>query len=113
MDEEPVLHDYRIEDRAEVLYFIGEVFPSEIADREIAQWSWKYEANPFIAPDRPAVNFIRVGGRMVGLSAGFRVPMWMAAIECFAEGRGAWIIHPQYRIESMLSGNELVAPMLR
>jgi hypothetical protein len=101
MDEVPVLHHYRVSDRAEVFDFIREVFPAPVSSLELAQWIWKYEANPFTPSEGPAVNFIRVGSKMVGLSAGFRLKMWMGGIECFGEGRGAWAIHRDYRKQNL------------
>jgi hypothetical protein len=81
--------------------FIREVFPAERAARKIAQWTWQYESSPFTSEDGPAVNLIRVGGKLVGLSAGTRLRMWMGGIECFGESRGDWIIHPDSRKQNL------------
>src|SRR5271166_830362 len=97
MDEAPVRHAYQVSDRAEVFDFIREVFPAASAERKIAQWTWKYETLPFATPEYSATDLIRVGPRLVGLLAGFRVPMWIGGTECIGESRGDWIVHPDYR----------------
>ena len=97
MEEVPVLHRYRATDRAELLGFIREVFPVDVSTRVIAQWAWKYEANPFTPPEGSTVNFIRIGSKLVGLVAGFRLKMWVGGIECIGECRGTWVVHPDYR----------------
>ena len=57
--DEPVLHRYRITDRAEVFDFIRAMFPTDASARVIRQWAWKYETNPsrrstgVLDPDRP------------------------------------------------------------
>jgi hypothetical protein len=101
MDAEPILHHYRVSDRAEVLDFLREVFPAHRAAQKIAQWTWQYESSPFTSEDGPAVNFIRVGGKLVGLSAGTRLRMWMGGIECFGESRNDWIVHPDFRKQNL------------
>lgn len=97
MDEAPVRHPYRVSDRAEVFDFIREVFPAERAVRKIAVWTWKYETQPFATPEYSAIDLIRIGPRLVGLLAGFRLPMCIGGIECIGEARGDWMVHPDYR----------------
>jgi hypothetical protein len=97
MDEIPVIHQYHASDRAELFDFIREVQPADVSARMIAQWRWKFEDNPFTSPERPATDIIRIGAKLVGLMAGFRVKLWLGGIECFAEDRGAWMVHPDYR----------------
>ena len=97
MPDEPQLHLFQASDRAEVLDFIREVFPPEVSTRLIAQWAWRYEGSPFTLPEGPDVTFIRAGPKVVGLSAGYRLQMWMGGIESTAEARGAWVVHPDYR----------------
>ena len=104
MDDVPVLHRYRVNDRAEVLDFIREVFPADISTRVIAQWRWKYETNPFTPPQGPTISLLRLGSRLVGLSAGFGLQMWMGGIVCPAEGRGTWMVHPDYRGRNLWRG---------
>jgi hypothetical protein len=101
MDEAPVLHDYHASDREDVFRFIREVYPAEESAYLINQWHWKFEANPFTPATGPDVAFIRIGGRIVGLSAGFRVQMWMGGIECGGEARGMWMVHPEYRKQNL------------
>jgi hypothetical protein len=95
--DEPLLHQYCANDRAELFDFIREVHPPEVSARLLGQWRWKFEEYPFNEPERPATDIIRIGGKLVGLLAGFRLKVWMGGIECFAENRGAWIVHPDYR----------------
>jgi hypothetical protein len=97
MDETPVLHQYCADDREELFAFLREVYPPEISARLLGQWQWKFEDNPFNSPQRSATDIIRVGGKLVGLMAGFRLKLSMGGIDCFAENRGAWIVHPDYR----------------
>jgi hypothetical protein len=101
MDETPTLHRYRIEDRAEVLDFVREVYPAPVSARMISQWTWKHEANPYTWPAGPAVDFLRVGNKLVSLATGFRLRLWMGGIECLGENRGTWIVHPEYRRRNM------------
>ncbi len=58
---------------------------------------WRYESSPATLPDDFDVFFIRINGKMVGLSAAYRVRMWMGGIECAGEARGSWTVHPEYR----------------
>ncbi len=101
MDEAPVLHDYQASDREEVFDFIREVFPADDSARIVTQWHWKLEANPFTPLEGPDVSFMRIGGKIVGLSAAFGLPMWMGGIECHGEGRGIWVVHPDYRNQNL------------
>jgi hypothetical protein len=101
MTEGPVLHHYHMNDRAEVLDFIREAFPAHISSRVIAQWTWKYEASPLTPPEGSAIDFIRIGGKMVGLHAGFLLKMWMGGIDCIGEGRGEWVVHPDHRGQNL------------
>jgi hypothetical protein len=48
--EDPVLHQYQMSDRAEILDFIREVFPAPVIQRLIAQWTWMFEAGPLTPP---------------------------------------------------------------
>jgi hypothetical protein len=97
MDEPPVVHIYRASDRPELFNFLREVYPPDDSGLFIAQWVWRYEQSPFTLPDDLDIMILRIGNRMVGLSAAFRVRMWMGGIECAGEGRGAFIVHPDYR----------------
>lgn len=97
MDEPPVVNIYRASDRTELFDFLREVYPPDDSARLIAQWVWRYEQCPFVLPDDLDVMVLRIGNRMVGLSAAFRLRMWMGGIECAGEGRGAFIVHPDYR----------------
>jgi hypothetical protein len=101
MDEAPVLRDYQTSDRDAVFSFIREAYPADESAYLLKQWHWKFEANPFTPATGPDVCFIRVGDRIVGLSAGFRVRMWMGGIECAGEGRGMWIVHRDYRKQNL------------
>ncbi len=96
MDEVPVLHDFQASDRAELFDFLREVYPIQISTRLITQWPWRFETNPFTPAEGPDVSFIRMGGKIVGLSAGFALPMWMGGIECTGAGLGSWVVHPDY-----------------
>jgi len=97
MDEVPVLHHYRASDREELFDFIREVFSPADSERLIAQWVWRYESSPSTLADDLDVTFIRVGDKIVGLMAACRLRMWMGGIECAGDGRGSWIVHPDYR----------------
>lgn len=97
MADEPVLHLYHPADRAEVFDLLRASLPADTSARAIAQWSWKYEANPNETPDGLNTHVIRLGGKIVGLSASFRLKMWMGGIECFAESFGDWVVHPDQR----------------
>src|SRR5579872_675776 len=97
MSDDPVLQHYRTTDRADVFDFLRAMYPADISERVIAQWAWKYEANPFNPPDGPIVDIIRVDGKLIALLAGFRLNMWMGGIECLAECSGEWVVHPDYR----------------
>jgi hypothetical protein len=97
MDQAPTLHRYRAADREEVFGFFRDVFPLTACERAIKQWAWKYETNPFTPPAGPVIDLIRIGPRLVSIVAGFSLPMWMGGIECAGEGRGTWIVHPEYR----------------
>lgn len=97
----PVRHHYDPNDRAEVFDFLRVSLPADTSAHVIAQWAWKYEANPFNPPEGPTVEVIRIGSKLVALVAGFRLPMWMGGIECLAEGRGEWIVHPDHRRQKL------------
>jgi hypothetical protein len=97
MADQPVLHPYQVSDRAEVFDFLNEVFPAELNQRVFAQWAWKYETSPFIPATGPTVSFIRIGPKIVGLTAAFRMRIWMGEIECMGETRGTWVVHHDYR----------------
>jgi hypothetical protein len=97
MTEEPILHQYQVSDRAEVLEFIREAFPAHVSQRLIAQWTWRYEASPLASAEGSILDFIRVGGKVVGMNPGFLLKMWMGGIECVGASRGGWVVHPDYR----------------
>jgi len=97
MDETPVIQIYRASNRAELFDFLREAFPPDVSARLIAQWVWRYEESPFTLHDDLDVMLLRIGGKLVGLSAAFRLRMWMGGIECAGEGRGAFVVHPDYR----------------
>jgi len=97
----PTLHRYRLTDRPEVFDFIRAMFPSDVSARVMAQWTWKYDANPFNPPEGPTVYLVRVGSKLVSQIATFRVPMWMAGIQCLAEHRGEQVVHPDYRRQKL------------
>jgi hypothetical protein len=98
MSDEPALHRYQTTDRADVFDLLRASLPQDASARLIAQWAWKYETSPCTPLDGPVGYIIRVGGgKLVGLSAGFRLKMWMGGIECVAESWGDWVVHPDYR----------------
>jgi hypothetical protein len=97
MEETPTVHHYQVEAREEVFGFFREVYPADVSARVITQWRWRYESSPCTREGGPAVNILRLDGKMVGLTAGFRLKMWMGGYECFGEGRGSWVVHPDYR----------------
>jgi GNAT superfamily N-acetyltransferase len=97
VDENPELCHYSVDDRAEVFDFLREVFPPEDSTRLIKQWTWRCEASPFTTADGPCVYLIRMGGKLVGMSAGFRLKLWMATRECDGEGHGVFVVHPDFR----------------
>jgi hypothetical protein len=101
MTEGPELHRYHANNRAEVLDFIREVFPTHVTQRLIAQWTWRYEAGPLAPSEGSAIDIIRVGGKMVGMNPGFLLKMWMGGIECIGATRGAWVVHPDYRGQNL------------
>jgi hypothetical protein len=97
MTEAPTLVRYHPGDREEVFSFLREVYPLDVSARTIEQWSWKFEANPFTPESGPDVQLIRIGAKLVGISAGFWLRMWMAGVECEGECRASWLVHPDYR----------------
>ncbi len=97
MNEALTLHRYQAGDRDEVFGFIREVLGPVDGARTIEQWPWKFETNPFTPPEGPAIDFLRIGAKTVSLLAGFSLPMSMGGIEYPGSGRGAWIVHPDYR----------------
>jgi hypothetical protein len=101
MSESPALVGYHPDDRNEVFSFLREVYRPEIAARTIGQWSWKFESNPPCVDNSRDILLLRIASKLVGLVAGFRIPMWMGGIECEAECRGSWIVHPDYRGRSL------------
>jgi hypothetical protein len=101
MANESVMHHYRATDREELFEFLREVYSAEISARLIKQWIWRYESCPFALPGHTEVAFIRVNGKIVSLSGGFRVRLWVAGIECDGEARGAWMTHPDYRGQNL------------
>lgn len=97
MGEDPVRHQYRSSDRAELFDFLRESLSTDDSERLIKQWSWRYEASPFNPAEGPTIDIIRIGTKLVALVAGFRVRMSMGGIECFGESRGVWLVHPKHR----------------
>ncbi len=97
MTEEPVRHQYHPKDREEVFDLLRVSYPADVAAYLIAQWAWKYEANPFNPPRGPTVDIIRIGSKLVSMVAGMRLRMWMGGIECFGEARCEWLVHPEHR----------------
>jgi hypothetical protein len=87
MDETPTVHRYCPADRAEVFDLFRESFQPEFAALRISQFQWKYEISPFTPPEGPNINILRLGPKLVGLSLGFHLQMWMAGIQCPGEGR--------------------------
>jgi len=101
MLDQPVLHRYQPTDREEVFDFIRAMFPADVSARIIAQWGWKYDANPFNPPDGPIIHLVRVGSKLVSQIATFRVPLWAAGTKCMAENRGDQVVHPDYRRQKL------------
>jgi len=101
MDEGPVLHHYHVDDRAEVLDFIREAFPANASRRLIGQWIWRYESSPLAPSEGSAIDFIRIGGKIVGLNPGLLLKMWMGGIECVGASRGGWIVHQAHRGQNL------------
>jgi len=97
MIDEPVLHRYHPTDRAEVFDLLRASLPEETSARLIAQWRWKFEANPFTPPEGPIGHLIRIGRELAALVAGFRLKMSIGGIEFLAESWGDWVVHPDYR----------------
>ncbi len=97
MADDPRLYMYQASDRPEVFDFIREAYSAQNSARLITQWAWRYEGSPFTLPEGPDVSFVRLGQKMVGLSGSYRLRMWMGGIECTAEARGAWVVHPDFR----------------
>jgi hypothetical protein len=97
MADVPNLQRYCAQDRDEVFDLFREALGAEGSARTIAQFRWKYETNPFTPAEGPAIDLIRIGPKLVSLLAGFSIPMWMGGTECAGEGRGTWIVHPDYR----------------
>jgi hypothetical protein len=97
MAEDPVRHQYHADQRAEVFDFLRASLPADVSDRVIKQWTWKYESCPFCPAEGPTVDLIRIGSKLVSMVAGCRLKMWMGGTECFAESRGEWLVHPDYR----------------
>ena len=97
MAEDPVLHQYNPNNRAEVFDLLRASLPPDVSARVIAQWTWKYESGPVNRPEGSTVELIRIGSKLVAMVAGFRLKMWMGGIECFAESRGEWLVHPDHR----------------
>jgi hypothetical protein len=99
--DEPTLHRYRASDRAEVFDFVRAMFSADDSARILAQWAWKYDSNPFNRPEGPTVYLVRVGSKLVSQIAAFRLPMWIAGIQCMAEHRGEQVVHPDYRRQKL------------
>ena len=97
MAEDPVRYPYHPSDRAEVFDFLRESSSPDGFAKAISQWAWKYESSPLVPPQDSTIDLIRIGSKLVSMVAGFRVRMWMGGIECLAEGRGLWLVHPDYR----------------
>jgi hypothetical protein len=97
MSDQPILHRYQIADRAELFDLLRVSLPADDCARLIAQWTWKYEASPFTPADGPVGSIIRVGKQLVSVLAAYRLRAWMGGIECVAESRGDWVVHPDYR----------------
>ena len=116
MAEDALHHQYNPDNRAELFEFLRESLPPNDADRAISRWQWKYESSPYNPPEGPTVDLIRIGSKLVSIVAGYRLKMWMGGIECFAEARGEWLVHPDYRGRKLWRrvGNVLPAevPML-
>jgi hypothetical protein len=113
MTEGPVLHRYQMNDRAEVLDFIREVFPAHVSRRLVEQWIWRYEASPLSLSEGSAIDFIRVSGKIVGVNPGLLLKMWMGGIECVGASRGAWVVHPDHRGQNLwqrVKSNPAIVP---
>ncbi len=97
MPDEPRRHPYHPSDREEVFDLLRASYPTAHAEYLIAQWSWKYDDNPYKPSEGSTIDIIRIGSKLVSLVAGFRTKMWMAGIECFGEARCEWLVHPEHR----------------
>jgi hypothetical protein len=101
MSDQPVLDNYRASDRPRVFELFRASFPTDVSERIIAQWAWKYEANPYLPPEGLNAHLIRLGDQVIGLTIGFRLKMSMGGIECGAESFGNWVVHPDYRGQNL------------
>jgi hypothetical protein len=97
MADNPLRHPYHPSNRAEVFDFLRESLPADTSARVITQWGWKYESSPLNPPQAATIDLIRIGSKLVSIVGGFRLKMWMGGIECLAEGRGLWLVHPSHR----------------
>jgi hypothetical protein len=71
--------------------------PTAAAERLIAQWDWKYDANPFNEADRAHAFVLRAGDRTVSLLGILRLPLKVGRQECWAAQLGDWIVDPEFR----------------
>ncbi len=102
--DERILQRYCPADRGEVFDFVRATLPETASARIIAQWPWRYDANPFNPPEGPLVFLLRVGTQLVSLTAGFRLPTWVAGSVYQAENLGDWVVHRDYRRQRIWDG---------
>jgi len=111
MPDEPILHRYQATDRAEVFDFMRAMYPADVSARIIAQWAWKYDANPLNPPNGPTIYLVRIGSKLVAQMTTFRLPLWVAGSQCIAELRGDTVVHPDYRRQKLWRRARLEQPL--
>jgi len=88
---------YQPSDRAEVFELLRASLAPDVSARLIAQWVWRFETSPVDPPQPPVIDLIRSGAKLIAMSAGFRVRMWMGGLECLGAARGLLMVHPDHR----------------
>lgn len=88
---------YRKADREDVFAFLRTVYSSSRSERLIAQWEWKYDANPFNRFPEPYIILLKHGERIAGMFGGFPVRFVIGGNQRWVSHGGDWIVHPDYR----------------
>lgn len=94
---------YQKSDRAQAFAFFRSVYPARQANRLIAQWDWKYDANPFNLEPDPYVLLLREEDKVIGMLGALSLRVSIRGDECWVSSGCDAIISPAHRGRRLFS----------